>query len=63
MSGKATKPSIEVKERLKKEFQMKRDQFERKNLGNYDLIYPSQNDEEMAEYQKILDVAKEIWDS
>lgn len=63
LSGKATKPSAELKERLKKEFQIKRDQFERRNLGNYDLIYPSQNDEEMAEYQKLLDVAKEIWES
>jgi hypothetical protein len=52
-----------MKERLKREFQIKRDQFERRNLGNYDLIYPSQNEEEMAEYQKMLEVSKEIWDS
>ena len=63
LSGKATKPTGEVKERLKREFQMKRDQFERRNLGNYDLIYPSQNEEEMAEYQRMLEVSKEIWES
>ena len=63
LSGKATKPTGELKERLKREFQMKRDQFERRNLGNYDLIYPSQNEEEMVEYQKMLDVSREIWES
>jgi tubulin polyglutamylase TTLL6/13 len=63
LSGKATRPTAEQKDRLKKEFQMKRDQFERRNLGNYDLIYPTQNEEEMAEYQKMLEVSREIWES
>lgn len=63
MSGKATKPTGEIKDRLKREFQMKRDQFERRNLGNYDLIYPSQNEEDMVEYQKMLEISREIWES
>ena len=48
---------------MKREFLEKRDQFERRNLGGYEMIYPSHDEAEMLGYQKILDVAKEIWDN
>jgi tubulin polyglutamylase TTLL6/13 len=63
LSGKSSKPQGEFKDRLRKDFNEVRDQFEKKNLGGYELIYPSQNEEEMAEYQKLLDGAREVWES
>jgi hypothetical protein len=52
-----------VKEKLKREFLEKRDQFERRNLGGYEMIYPTLDEAEMQGYQKLMDVAKEIWDN
>jgi len=40
-----------------------RDVYERKNLGGFDLIYPCQSATDMALYHKLLEGAREIWES
>ena len=39
-----------------------RDLFELKNLGDYEMIYPCQEEEKMLEYQMILEASREIWE-
>ena len=43
-TGKQQKPQGEAKEKLKLALEEERHQFEISNLGNYDLIYPAQDD-------------------
>lgn len=38
-----------------------RDLYELKNLGNYEMIYPCDEDT-MSEYARHMDVSKEIWE-
>ena len=63
MSGKQCKPTGEVKEKLKRDFHIMRDKFEQKNIGDYELIYPPQNEADLIQYQRILEVSKEVWES
>ena len=39
----------------------KRDQFERKNMGEFELIFPSQQ-EQYSEYTKFIQAAKSTWE-
>lgn len=62
LTGKSQKPQGTFKDKLKADFMNVRDQYELKNLGGYELIYPSEYEESMKEYQKLLDHSKEIWE-
>ncbi len=39
----------------------KREQYEKKNQGDYDLIFPSAEDPQ-ADYQKFIQAAKTTWE-
>ena len=56
-----TKISQEEKENLRAEKLRKRNRYEAKNKGNFDLIYPSEEFTE-EEYQKYLDTAAECYE-
>lgn len=51
-----------MKEKLKRDFQLIRDQYELANLGNYELIYPTQDELDLREYQRLLDSSRDIWE-
>jgi hypothetical protein len=40
MTGKPQKLAPDEKERVRKENFAKRDRYERKNIGNFEIIYP-----------------------
>jgi hypothetical protein len=52
MKGKP-RPTHEEKEKLKDSRIKKREKFEKKNQGEYDLIFPSQQ-EPMSDYVKYI---------
>lgn len=60
LTGKQQKLQGEAKEKLKKQMQQIREEYELKNLGNYELIYPCDNDKP---YQKYKDIAKELFET
>ena len=60
MKGKA-RPTIEEKEKLKLKKMKKRDNYERKNVGDYELIFPSE-EETLEDYSKFINVAKSNWE-
>ena len=64
MCGKQIKPHGEAKNKVKRDFEEMRSKFEKRHVGNYELIYPCQDDQstETQEYQKLLEVAREIWE-
>lgn len=39
-TGKHNRPTGEVKERLKRELAQQREEYEKENKGDYELIYP-----------------------
>lgn len=41
--------------------QKKRNNYEEKNLGGYELIYPNKNETNMAYYEYQMQEAKKIW--
>eukprot|EP00347_Sterkiella_histriomuscorum_P011690 403371481 len=57
------KPRItqEERETIRQKRIKKRDNFEKKNLGDYDLIFPSEKDTQ-EDYQKFLSFAKVAWE-
>ena len=56
-----TKISQEEKENMRAEKLRKRNKYEAKNKGNYELIYPSEEFTE-EEYKKFLDTAAECYE-
>ena len=60
MKGKP-RPTHEEKEKLKDSRIKKREKFEKKNQGEYDLIFPSQL-EPMSDYVKYIQAAKTTWE-
>ena len=60
MKGKP-RLTVEEREKMKDKRTKKRDNFEKKNLGDYELIFPSA-EEPLEEYQKFLSAAKSSWE-
>lgn len=52
LTGKQQKPQGELKERLKKEFIILRNEFESTRSGDYELIFPVLDKDKMKEYEK-----------
>jgi hypothetical protein len=50
--------TFDEKENMKEKKMKKRDAFESKNMGDYELIFPS-TEEKTEDYQKFLIVAKQ----
>lgn len=56
MKGKP-RPTYEEREKMKEKKIRKRENFELKNLGNFELIFPSQEDP-LSDYTKFILAAK-----
>lgn len=54
--------SVEDKERLRKEYETKRNTFEKENLGDYEMIYPCEDNEKTKYYDKLLEGATDVWE-
>ena len=62
LTGKKTKLTPEEKAQKIKENEAFRNEFELANLGDFKLIYPSEEPEKQILYEKFLEVAAEHWE-
>jgi hypothetical protein len=54
--------SKEEKEKIKRENDMRRNEWEWQNLGNYMMIYPSPKESEMHEYENFMTTATDLFE-
>jgi hypothetical protein len=52
--------TVEERSSIKESKNRKRDKFEKKNNGQFELIYPTENVEKMAKYDEYQEVAKQF---
>jgi UDP-galactopyranose mutase len=52
----------EEREKLKKEREILRYEYEEKNLGDFTSVYPVKDEEEMLQYDKYMKHARTAWE-
>lgn len=55
-TGKQNKPAGELKDKIRKEFTLLRDNYELNHKGDYELIYPNEYEDDSI-YRKLLATA------
>lgn len=61
MTGKPQKLAPDEKERVRKENFAKRDRYERKNIGNFEIIYPCEENLQ-SQYENFMESSSHLWD-
>ena len=62
LTGKKVKLTQEERESKLSAIQASRDSYEKANLGKFKLIYPSEDADQMANYDKLLEASTENWE-